>query len=413
MLSKAILSVLLAALLSGLGSIVLAQDQTGRTYSREDFIKVEGGSLQEKLDRAIKQFKDSKQGDSLWIAYHFQARDGVSIGPFSGMIYRDEDGIRLTHRDNPDGAAVFFLMDVSGAKPVFARVKTLNLNEPYLFEDRPIYWLGTLETAQSLAQLESIMRADPENKGIVRGVLRAISAHNSPRVVPLLKEIALKDSSYDIQRSAIANLARVPAKESLDALDELFNNLGSTSLKQEIIRAYAQTGDRIAEKRVLDRLTAIAKSEEKREVRAEAVRRLASFRGDAVVDRLFDIYDRSNDRDLKLEIIRHLSPREGRDDRVLPKLISLAKRDADPEMQREAVRRLASTSGDEHLGALIEIYDSAASDPVKEEIISRLARSQNRKALDKLLTIAKEDPSPKLRQLAVRRLSANRGFTLQ
>src|SRR5437879_3286301 len=192
-------TLLLAALFFLFSATVPAQDQTGRTYSRADFVNIDGGSLQEKIDRAVQQFKGTRQGDTVWIAYHFQSRDGIQLGPFSGSVYSDSDGIRLTYRENPDGAAVFFLTDVSGSRPVFTRVKTLNINEPYLFENRPVYWLGNVDTAQSLAQLETIMRADRENKDLVRGVLRAISAHNSPRVVPLLKEIALKESIFDIQ----------------------------------------------------------------------------------------------------------------------------------------------------------------------------------------------------------------------
>ncbi len=70
-----------------------------------------------------------------------------------------------------------------------------------MFENRPVYWLGNVDTAQSLTQLETIMRGDPENKDKVRGALRAIGAHNNPRVVPLLKEVALKDKTLDIQRA--------------------------------------------------------------------------------------------------------------------------------------------------------------------------------------------------------------------
>jgi len=412
MFVKAILALFLTALLFILGSSVLAQVQTSRTYSREDFINIDGNNLQDKIDRAIKQFKDSRQGDSLWIAYHFPAREGSYISPFSGFVYHDEDGIRLTRRENLEGAAVFLLADVSGSRPAFTRVKTLNLNDPYLFENRPVYWLGNVDAAQSLAQLETIMRADPENKPLIRSALRAISSHNSPRVIPLLKEIALKDSSYDIQRAAISSLGRVPAKESHDALDEIFNTTKSISLKQEIVRAYTYAGDRVSEKRVLDRLTAIAKSDDSYEVRREAIHRIASFRGDAVVDRLFDIYDRINDREVKIEIIRRVTVRGGRDDSVMKRLTAIARRDTDLGIQREAMRRIAAVRGDEGIDALIEIYDSSNSDAIKEEIIGHLGRSQSRKALDKLLSIAKNDQSPRLRQSAIRRLSTHRGSGL-
>ena len=395
---------LLAALFFLFGALALAQDSTGRTYTKADFINVDGSSLQEKIDRAVQQAKSGRQGDSIWIAYHFQSRDGIQLGPFSGNVYSDSDGIRLVYRENPDGAAVFLLTDITSSRPVFTRIKTLNMNEPYLFENRPVYWLGNIDTAQSLTHLEAFMRSDPENKDKVRGALRAIGAHNSPRVIPLLKDIALKDKTFDIQRSAIANLARIPAKESLDALDELYKVADSTTIKVEIVRAYTTTGDRVSETRVLDRLTAIAKSDEHMEIRKEAIHRIANFRGDAVADRLFDIYDRLNDRELKLEVLQRVAASDGRDDRAIKRLMTIAKQDPDPSMQRAAIRRI-SIRDDDGITALIEIYNGSNSDAVKEEIINRLGQSQSRKATDKLLAIAKDDSNPKLRQVAVRKLS--------
>jgi HEAT repeat protein len=412
MLSRTVLT-LITALLFLLSTVVLAQDQTGRTYTRADFINIEGGSLQEKIDRAVQQFKSARQGDTLWIAYHFQARDGMQLGPFSGTVYSDSDGVRLTYRESPDGAAVFLLTDASGARPAFIRIKTLNVNEPYLFENRPVYWLGNIDLTQSLQHLETIMRSDPENKDRVRGALRAIGAHNSPRVIPLLKEVALKDRTLDIQRAAVSNLARIPAKESLDALDELFAAAESVTVKQEIVRAYTTTGDRVSERRVLERLTTIAKSEERLEIRAEAVRRIAAFRGDAIADRLFEIYDRINDHNIKLEILRRVAVSDGKDDVAVKRLVAIAKREGDTTMQREAIKRLPIRSED-GVTALIEIYDSSSNDVVKEEVLGRLVQSQSKRAGDKLMAVAKDDTNPKMRQSAIRKLS-NRAasFTIQ
>ena len=388
------------------------QAQTGRTYTREDFINVDGGSLSEKLDRAQQQFKSAKQGDSYWVAYHFQAREGINVGPFSGYVYEDSDGIRLYHKENPDGVAVFFLMDASGSKIELTRIKTLNLNEGYLFENRPVYWLGSVDTAQSLTHLQSITRSQSDNKDIVGAALRAISIHSSPQVIPLLKEVALKDASYDLQRSAIRGLGRIPAKESLDALDEIFAAVGNTGLKQETIRSYGNNGDHIGERRVLDKLTAIAKSDsENLDVRTEAIKRIASFRGDAVVDRLFDIYNSLGDRNVKAGILQQVTSRGTREDHVLQQLTAIAKKEQDASLQGEAVRRISvGTTSDNPEGAinaLIDLYDSTPNDSVKEEVIKGLGRSKNRKAINKLLSIAEKDANPRLRQSAVKRLSSN------
>ncbi len=253
---------------------VFAQEQAKRTYTKADFINIDGGNPNDRVERAFKQFKNSNQGDSVWIAYHFPAREGASTGPFSGMIYYD-DGIKLERRDDPATAAIFLLTDATGSQPKFTRVKTLNLSEPFVFENRPVYWLGNVDASQSINLLETVLRADKENKDLGRGALRAISVHNSPRVVSLLKETATKETNIDLQRSAISNLARVKTPESLDALIDLYDGSTVESLKEEIIGGIARDDSRKA----VDKLTSIAKNDPSPKMRQRAIRRLSTNRG--------------------------------------------------------------------------------------------------------------------------------------
>jgi hypothetical protein len=242
--------------------------QAKRTYTKADFINIDGGSLNEKIESARTQFKSAGQGETFWIAYHFPARTGVAYGPFTGMIYYD-NGIRLERRDDPAQAAVFILAGATGSK--FKSIRTLNLSEPYVFEDRPVYWLGDIDAAQSVAFLDRAMRSEKESKELPKGALRAIAVHDSPRVVPLLKEIATKEMSDELQRSAVSNLARVKSPESLDALIELYDSSAIDSVKEEIIGGIARDENRKA----TEKLLAIAKNDPNPKMRQRAVRRLS------------------------------------------------------------------------------------------------------------------------------------------
>jgi hypothetical protein len=250
------------------------QQQAKRTYTKADFINIDGGSLNERVERAFKQFKSSNQGETLWIAYHFPAREGVSYGPFTGMIYHD-NGIRLERRDDPAQAAVFILTDATGSQPKFKSIRTLSMSEPYVFEDRPVYWLGNSDAAQSIAMLEGAMRAEKDGKDLPRGALRAIAVHDNPRVVPLLKEVATKETNTELQRSAVSNLARIKTPESLDVLIDLYDNATVDSVKEEIIGGIARNESRKA----TDKLLAIAKNDPNPKMRQRAIRRLSSHRG--------------------------------------------------------------------------------------------------------------------------------------
>jgi len=223
------------------------------------------------------------------------------------------------------------------------------------------------------------MRADAEDKVVARGAIRAIGEHDSQRVVPLLKEMALKQTDIDLRRSAVSSLARVANKESLDALDELFAATSNLQLKQDIVRGYSYAGDRTAEKRVLDRLTTIAQSDPQIELRREALRRIASFKGDAVTDRLYQIYDQSNDRETKLEILKRVAGGESGNDRSIKRLIAIAKTGNDVEFQRTAIRRLSADASEEQLKALMDIYDSAPAIRLKRRSSTSLARAAVRR----------------------------------
>jgi hypothetical protein len=253
-----------------------AQDQ--RNYTKADFIKVDGSSLNDKIDRAVKQFKGSKQGDTVWLAYHFPPREDSHVGMFSGTVYRDSDGVKLERKEDTTQIAVFLLTDVTGSQPKFTRVKTFNLSEPLVFENRPVYWLGDIDANQSIAVIEGAMRADAQNRDLGRGALRAISAHNSPRAISLLKDVATKDPDIELQRSAISNLSRVRTDEGLNALVELYDNASNDTLKEELISAIARNESR----RAMDKLQAIAKNDASPRMRQRAIRRLSTVRGTGI-----------------------------------------------------------------------------------------------------------------------------------
>lgn len=257
-------------------AVTFAQDQ--RNYTRADFINVEGSGLSDKIDRAVKQFKGSKQGDTVWLAYHFPARKDARVGMFSGTVYRDSDGIRLERGEDTTQIAVFMLTDASGSEPKFIRIKTLNLSEPFVFENRPVYWLGDIDANQSVAALDGARRADAQNRELARGALRAITVHDSPRSISLLKDVAAKDSDVEIQRSAVSNLSRVKTQESLNALIDLYDSATSDTLKEEIIGGIARDESRKA----VDKLQEIAKNDTNPKMRQRAIRRLSTVRGSGV-----------------------------------------------------------------------------------------------------------------------------------
>lgn len=252
-----------------------AQDKPKRTYTKAEFVNVDGGNLADKIERAFRQFKSAGQGDSVWIAYHFPAREGSYIGPFSGTVYYD-DGIRLERKDDVTQAAVFLLTDASGSSPNVKRVKTISLKEDFVFEDRMVYWLGNADSNQSLNYLSSLARqANKDDKNsleLARGALRAIGSHDSSRAVSMLKEFAVQDSTVELQRSAVSNLSRFRTAEGTDALISLYDNARDDAVKDEIISGLARSKER----RAADKLLNIAQNDPNPKMRRSAVRRIST-----------------------------------------------------------------------------------------------------------------------------------------
>jgi hypothetical protein len=249
--------------------------QEPRRYTKADFINVDGGAFGERAERAFEQCKKSSTGDGCWIAYHFPAREGVSFGPFTGMIYI-EDGIRLERKENPATTAVFLLVDATAARLKITRIKTLDLGEPYVFEKRSVYWLGNATADDSFKLLETTMNGEQENRDLARGALRAIAVHDAPRVIPFLQEIAGKADRPDLAAAAIANLARIRNDQSADALIDLYQRVNTDNLKEEVIKGLGRSSNRKAG----EKLQSIAKDDPNPKLRQHAVRRLSQPRGD-------------------------------------------------------------------------------------------------------------------------------------
>lgn len=251
-----------------------AQDKPKRTYTKADFVNIDGGNLTDRIERAYRQFKSSGQGDSVWIAYHFPAREGSYIGPFAGTVYYD-DGIRLERKDDTSQAAVFLLTDASGSSANVKRVKTISLKEDFVFEDRMVYWLGNADANQSLAYLSLLARQsndDKESRELARGAMRAIGSHDSPRAVSLLKEFATQESNQELQRSAVSNLARFKTPEGVEALISLFDSAKDEAVKDEIIAGLSRSSER----RAADKLLNIAQNDPSPKMRQRAIRRLSA-----------------------------------------------------------------------------------------------------------------------------------------
>jgi hypothetical protein len=162
----------------------------------------------------------------------------------------------------------------------------------------------------------------------------------------------------------------------------------------------------IPESELLPLLISIARTDANADVRKEAIKAIGRLESDASIDALLELYDALGDVSLKQEVIAHLLRWKGDNAKALAKLTQIAKTSSDLELRTAAFRQLAGVQGDAGAEALISIYDASSDVKVKESIIHYLGLNSGKKAVQKLMVIAKSDPDAKMRLLAVRRLGS-------
>jgi len=165
----------------------------------------------------------------------------------------------------------------------------------------------------------------------------------------------------------------------------------------------------IPETELLNLLVDVVKRDSDPNVREEALQGICRLRSDASINALVQLYDGTSDVKVKGEIIPYLLRREGRDSktdnsRAVAKLIAIAKSEQNDDLRNKAVRYLGAVKGDDGANALIQIYDGLQDQKMKQYVIRSLAQNRSRKAVDKLIQIAKNDSDPAVRQYAIRNL---------
>ncbi|HEU4388255.1 MAG TPA: M56 family metallopeptidase, partial [Blastocatellia bacterium] len=96
---------------------------------------------------------------------------------------------------------------------------------------------------------------------------------------------------------------------------------------------------------------------------------------------------------LKDLLVKYMGDSKAYDD-----LIDMALRNPDPDLRYKAVLRLTNIEGDGSTGALVQLYGETNDPAVKEIVIHNLGR---RSEIEPLAIIARTDPSPQFRELAL------------
>jgi len=355
-----------AILLSFLASSLFANEAPGFLKGKVYVVDKANLSLVQKFEEAEKEFKKSKSGEAYFTGYTFLSRHKFHIGgdwdssePYRATVEGNE--IRL-HRiskwgkkagesavkeEGKEPLGILFLYRLSENRGKAVDVQIIDLDRSYEFEEVPVYWLGDINTEESINFLEGLF--DSGNPEIQKTLVFVISAHDGPKSYDFLKRVALGDYGREVRKNAVFWLGNYKDKKSLAYLKEIFRKEKDPQVKEHIVFALQLS----EQKEAFEELINIAKSDGDREVRKRAVFWLGQKASKECAKALKDVVESGEDVEVKNSAVFAISQLPK--DKSVPMLIEIARTNKSPSVRKKAIFWLGQKDSEEALKFFEEI----------------------------------------------------------
>ena len=239
---------------------------------------------------------------------------------------------------------------------------------------------------QAIPLLEKILSSS-NGPRVKERALYVLALSNSARAQEILMGIAKGSGNPDLQRKAIDYLATQSRNEGRSRLEEVYRSNSDSEIRLRVLRAYMSAGDRT-------RLLAVAQSEQNEELRMAAIRYLGSS---GAITELGQLYDKETSQAIRLQIVRSLASAG-----AIERLQQIARAETNAEIRMQAIRSFASV-GRERSGTILQdMYAKETTTDGKRAIISALHSQNNAEGL---VAVARRENDPKMKEEIVRRLS--------
>lgn len=353
---------------------------------RERFITVEGADLRSKIETAKGRGRSAAPQTPFWIAYSFDVRPGVAVDPEAGEFrgsmnnYGDitifvgkSKGVDVETRN----LGVFMLYEADAK--VASRIEIYNLDRKREYGGHPVYWLGRGGNEESLSVLRAQAESNQPEK-VVEHATVAIALHDDPRVSEVLKTLVRNSKNQVVRRTAVhwlgftgvetsflADLIRNENEDedvrrsaghalgvssdpaSLNVLTGLYGTIANRELKRNLIHSISINSN---QEPAIDFLIKLAKTENDREARNQALFWLGHKAGEKSLGVLKDVAERDDaDTEVQKHAVFVISRRPVEE--AVPLLIKLARTHQKPEVRKQAIFWLGRT-GDARALAFFE-----------------------------------------------------------
>jgi len=244
---------------------------------------------------------------------------------------------------------------------------------------------------------EALRTNPPKCQGFQAAAVSILGSHGGPRVVPILLDIARNNPDPKLRLTAIRRLGDQKNDQVIDELIKIYDADKTKEIRAQILRALLDSRSPRGTAKVLE----IARGGDDPALRQYAIRYLGDMNDAASLDELIRIYDTDKTLAIRAQIIRAIADRE--DPKARAKLFEIARQGDTPELRIEAIRRL----GDHQqvtIDELLQIYTSETNPQIKQGLLRAFGDSNDPRARQKLLEIARGNDPVELRAYAVRQL---------
>jgi HEAT repeat protein/TolA-binding protein len=238
--------------------------------------------------------------------------------------------------------------------------------------------------------LENVLKAT-NSLQVKKRALFVLASNDQPAAHQVLVSYAKGSGNPDLQVEAIRYLTARKGKTTSAELEEIYNSTQDVEVRRAVLDALVSAGDKAALIRF-----AGAGSNSSVEVRQRAIQGLGNA-SLITAPELMQLYQKEENKDLRQAMVRALGSMGAVD-----QITQIIKSEKEPSVRQQAIRSLGNMKTERTGQALTELYGADQDKDVRKAVISALGNQNN---VDGLVSIARKETNPELKLEIVRRIA--------
>jgi HEAT repeat protein len=256
--------------------------------------------------------------------------------------------------------------------------------------------LQQMDEARARPILQRLLaRRDPGSACLRRKAVFLVAQQHQPGTEDILLESVRNDPDMDVRRQAVFWLSQVGTNRAVAALDSILRFSKDPEIQDKAVFALSQHESPRAQQALR---TYAERVEVPEEARGKAIFWLGQRQTPENAAFLRSLYGRLKSEELKKKVLFSLSQMGGKENGRW--LLGIAGDSSQTtEMRKQAL--FWAGQGGVSIGELTKLYSRVTDREMREQLVFVYSQRDEPAALDKLIEIAKTDPSPELRKRAL------------